>query len=147
LEVTRQFITLTGDGAHAALINELTSEDDEYLLPEVIDHLYAGRYDTAVREAALRVEVAMKDASASSAFGQKLIEACLVENGPLVPAGLPNAHRAAIQSAFRSFFAYVRNEYAHNIPATDLLTACRLVRRSCELLQCISMLKREKGGG
>src|SRR5262249_54155790 len=129
-----------------ALINELISATDEQFLPEVIAHLFTRKYDTAIREAALRVEVAMKDGSASSTFGQKLIEVCLAEDGPLVPAGLPNAHRAAIRSAFRSFFAYVRNEYAHNIPATDMLTACRLVRRSSSLLRCIHVLQRMKSG-
>lgn len=147
LQTKSEFVTLTPDGAYAALVSELTSGVDEELLSEVIDHLYARKYDTAVREAALRVEVAMKEACAIGAFGQNLIETCFAENGSLVLSGLPNAHRLAIRSAFRSYFAYVRNEYAHNIPATDMLTACRLVRRSSDLLRCVTVLKAMKSGG
>ena len=135
-------VVLTPEGAHAALITELTAGVHEDLLAELEDHLYDRRYDTAVREAAIRVELALRTASGRAAHGQALIEQCFGENGALVPRRLSNADRLALRSAFRSYFAYVRNEYAHNIPQTDLLTACRLVRRSSDLLRAVEILVR-----
>src|SRR5262249_40887793 len=147
LQVKGEYAALTPEGAHAAVINELTSGADDKLFSQVAAHLYTRQYETAVREAALRVEVALKEFGQTNAYGTALVETCLEENGTLVPHGLPNAHRLVIRSAFRSYFAYVRNEYAHNIPATDMLTACRLIQRSSNLLCAVRGLSAMRSDG
>lgn len=140
-------MTLTPEGARAALIQELTRDVDPGLLATVEGLLYAGRYDSAVREAAIYVELALRQATRSNLHGMALVDQGFGDRGLLVPEDLPNAHRLALRSMFRAYFAYVRNEYAHDFPPTDAVTACRLVRRSGGLIRALSALNNARSGG
>lgn len=141
IEFSTNSIYLTSDGAHAALVQELTRNVNRELLAEVEEYLYATRYDTAVREAALRVEIELRAlASNDQLRGQRLVDHCFQPGAPFDRAGLTNAQRVNLQNMFRAYFTFVRNEYAHNLPGTDVLMACRLVARAGELVSVIRSL-------
>ncbi len=143
------FLIVTPEGMHAALVQELVHGIPKHMLDRVQDYLERKHYDTAVREAALLLEVRMRTAVRSQAFGQTLVNECFGTQGRLHPNGLPNAYRLALHAVFRTFFAFVRNEYAHSIPEVDLVTACRLLRRCGCLFEAVDKLAwvASEGGG
>lgn len=138
------YIQLTHKGVNGATINELLGAALASTDSSIIDHLHEARYDTAVREASLRVEIALRQASGLSDHGRRLVEKCLGELGVLVPKGLANPPRQTLRNVFHGYFKYVRNEYAHSLPPVDMLTACTLVRRSAELLTVIQAMERAR---
>lgn len=131
---------LTQKGAHAATVDALLQPANDLIAAEVIDHLREARYDTAIREASLRVEIGLRRASGLPDHGRRLIERCFGDAGVLVPKGLTNVSPQLLRNMLHGYFTYVRNEYAHNLPSVDLLTACTLVRRSAALLRAIAAL-------
>ncbi len=133
---------LTQKGVNGATIDALLGPALNSLEEDIIDHLHEARYDTAVREASLRVEIALRRASGLPDHGRRLVEKCFGEPGVLVPKGLPNPSRQMLRSVFHGYFKYVRNEYAHSLPPVDMLTACTLVRRSAVLLTVIQAVDR-----
>lgn len=133
-------LTLTESGHRYALVLELTLGVREDLLAEVFEFLNGQRHDTAVREAAIRLELALRRISNLKSNGQKLVNECFGSSGCLIPPGMINSRRLMLHSMFRSYFAYVRNEYAHNIPSIDLVSACRLLRRTSHMLNLIDTL-------
>jgi hypothetical protein len=145
LSFPNQFIELTYKGENAAIILELTKNANEKIISPIIDFLFDEKYDTAVRETALRLELFLRETIKSDKYGVKLLEQAFREGGPLVPSGIPNSSRLMIRSSFISYFKYVRNEYAHKIPTTDLLSACRLISRSSELYNLINRLSNVMG--
>ncbi len=136
---------LTQKGVNGATVDALLGPALHSLAEGVLDHLHEARYDTAVREASLRVEVALRRASGLPDHGRRLVEKCFGEPGVLVPEGLTNSGRQTLRNVFHAYFKYVRNEYAHNLPLVDMLTACTLVRRSAALLTVIQALDRGRG--
>ena len=134
-------MTLTGRGAQAALIHELTRDVAADLLAKIESHLFSEQYDTAVREVTICVELAMRCATNSSLHGMHLVDHCFGKQGVLVPSSLPNNLRLGLRTMFRTYFSYVRNEYAHEFPPTDAVTACRIVRRSGDLIRVLEVLK------
>ena len=133
---------LTQKGVGGATIDALLGPALESLEEEILIHLHEARYDTAVREASLRVEVAMRRASGLSDHGRRLVEKCFGESGVLVPKGITNPRRQTLRNLFHAYFKYVRNEFAHSLPPVDMLTACTLVRRSAALLMVIQAVNR-----
>jgi hypothetical protein len=131
---------LTDKGLRGATIDALLGAALDVLDEQVVDYLHDARYDTAVREAALRVELALRHASGLKDNGRKLVDKCFGEKGVLMPQALINAERLNLRNAFRAYFKYVRNEYAHALPPVDMLTASVLVRRSALLLAVIREL-------
>jgi len=140
-------LTLTPAGTHAVLVQELVQDVPKPLLERVQGYLDLRRYDAAVREAALLLELRMRAALQSQAFGQALVDECFGLQGRLHPKDLPNAYRLTLHAVFRTFFAFVRNEYAHNIPEVDLVTTCRLLRRCGRLFRAVDTLARHASGG
>lgn len=138
------YIQLTQKGVNGATINELLGPALDFTNASIIDHLHEARYDTAVREASLRVEIALREASSLSDHGRRLVEKCFGEPGLLVPKGLTNPPRQTLRNVFHGYFKYVRNEYAHSLPPVDMLTACTLVRRSAALLTVIQVMERAR---
>ena len=134
-------ITLTDNGAQAVLIHELTRDVDTDLLSKIEGHLFSKQYDTAAREAAICVELAMRRATNSSLHGMQLVDHCFGNRGVWIPSSLPNNLRLGLRTMFRTYFSYVRNEYAHDFPPTDAITACRIVRRSGDLIRLLEVLK------
>jgi hypothetical protein len=135
------FIQLAEKGVDVAIINALLGPAANSLQHEIIEHLYDARYHSAVREASLGVEIALRSASGLPDHGRRLVEKCFGEDGALVPKELTNASRQTLRNAFHGYFKYVRNEYAHNLPPVDMLTACTLVRRSAALLAAIHAME------
>jgi len=133
-------MTLTEEGAHASLIRELTQDVDATLLSKVEDHLYSKQYGTAVREAAICVEMKMRQAVNSPLYGMQLVDHCFKDGGMLVPWNLVNFHRLGLRTVFQAYFKYTRNEYAHDFPQPDVVTGCRLVRRSGDLMRVLKIL-------
>jgi len=137
-------MTLSSQGEHAILLHELTLGIPDHLLDTVWDHLESRRYDTAVREAAVLLEVRMKRAAGSTENGWALVDRCFGPTGYLLPPELPNASRLNLNAAFRTFFSYVRNEYAHNIPEGNAVTSCRHIRRCARLLRTVETLASQR---
>jgi hypothetical protein len=144
LTFPERFMQLTPKGVNAATTNALLGQALDVLADDIIDHLHEARYDTAVREASLRVEIALRSASGLSDYGRRLVEKCFGERGVLIPEGLTNPNRQLLRNAFQGYFKYVRNEYMHSLPPVDMLTACTLVRRSAALLTVIQGMDRTR---
>lgn len=139
------FMQLTRKGVNGATIDALLGPALKSLEGDILDHLHEARYDTAVREASLRVEVALRRASGLPDHGRRLVEKCFGKTGVLIPKGITNASRQTLQNVFHGYFKYVRNEYAHGLPPVDMLTASTLVRRSAVLLTVIQALDQRRG--
>jgi hypothetical protein len=144
LEIRSKCLTLTSAAGHSILLHELTVGTPADLLEHVWSDLEAHRFDTAVRDSCVRLEVALKRAGGVEAFGQRLVDDCLGPNGCLVPSGMSNADRLGLRAAFRQFFAFVRNEYAHTMPKQDAITSCRHIRRCGNLMRTIDALLEAK---
>jgi hypothetical protein len=93
-------MTLTEEGAHASLIRELARDVDAALLSQIEDHLYSRRYDTAVREAAICVELAMRHATNSTLHGMGLVDHWFGNRGVLVPPNPANSHRLGLRAVW-----------------------------------------------
>jgi hypothetical protein len=128
-------------GTRAILVRELLAGLPEALLERASRHVEGHRYDTAVREAALLLELRLRNAVGSQAYGQRLVDECFGPRGRLAPGDLPNTHRLTLHGIFKGFFAYVRNEYAHNVPVEDLVTTCRHLRRCGRLYRVVELLE------
>ena len=63
LEFPSGSIRLTHKGIGAATVNALLGSELRTIEPDLLELLHEGRYETAVREACVRVEVALKRAS------------------------------------------------------------------------------------
>jgi hypothetical protein len=145
VEFPEGYISVTESGQYAMLVYELTGDLHPTLGQGVVDLLLAKHLDAAVTTAAKNVEANLRRAiqGSDSEFGRRLVEKCFGENGQLLPVGLPNSKRLALRSAFRFFFKYIRNDFAHNMhPDLDLTSAARLLRRSSELLDTIEYLRK-----
>ena len=76
LQYSSDAITLTRKGHDGALINELTFNLHPRILGGVEDLLYSGRFGTAIREASILLEEALRSLvpTASSDYGQRLVD-------------------------------------------------------------------------
>ena len=68
-------------------------------------------YDTAIREAAVNIEVQTKRLLCSEAFGEALIKELYERLDSIVLPSYAKTLRGSVRMAFR----LIRNEYAHNI--------------------------------
>lgn len=148
IEFPKNCVELTRKGVERATIDMLVEHDLEAFDQNVADHLYEGHYDSAVREASICVELSLRKASGLTDHGHRLVEKCFGEGGILVPNRLPNASRQTLRGMFKAYFKFVRNDYAHDLPPVNMLTACKLVRRSAELIRVVQTATeaRETGG-
>lgn len=138
------YLSLSAIGHQAILINELAYDVHPQIMALVEDFLYQDRYDTAIREAAVLLESRLREFSKSTEYGQKLIDKSFGASSTLLPKDFPNSSRLEIRAAFRRFFKYVRNDFAHNFSSVSLVTTCRLLRRCSELLELLNKVKKLK---
>src|SRR5262245_43908333 len=89
---------LTQKGLHAATIDMLLGPEVQLLGDDLLLHLHEGRFDTAIREASLRVEIALRRASGLSEHGRRLVETCFGEAGVLVPQSMTKATRQTLRN-------------------------------------------------
>lgn len=130
-------IVLTATGRSWAVILELTADVHRDLLDRAMNHLRNRHYDTAIRDASVLLEGALKNALGTGKFGQQLVDEYCSAHGALMSLKMTNAQRLAVRAAFRRFFKYVRNEFAHNATVIDLMTACRLLRQCSQLYEIV----------
>jgi hypothetical protein len=146
VEFHEGYLSLSDLGQHAILISELAYDVHPEIMGLVEDFLYQDRYDTAIREAAVLLESRLREFSKSKSteYGQQLIDKCFGASSTLLPKDYPNSSRLEIRAAFRRFFKYVRNDFAHNFSSVSLVTTCRLLRRCSELLELLYEVKKLK---
>lgn len=143
LEYHEDHISLIDKGVKATLFYELAYDIHPEIVALVEEFILMGRYDTAIREADLLLEMRLREATGTKDFGQKLVDKCFGEDGLLLPASLPNSSRLEMRAIFRRFFNYVRNDFAHNFSSISLVTTVRLLRRCSRLLELVAKLKKE----
>lgn len=125
------YFLLTDTGHRAAIISRLTAEMSIWpLFGSVRTLLYQGRYGNAVREACTRLEHRIREISGASSkiYGTQLISV-MIERAPAA-VQLQKDQLQQIEAAYRRFFAFVRNDFAHNMRELDLATAIVLIARS-----------------
>jgi hypothetical protein len=145
IEYPLGYISVSPAGAHAVLLNELTSGINPSIINQVEDLLHLHHYDDAVRRATVYLENRLRIAinGDNLDYGEGLLRKCFGENALLFPQGLPNTRRVEIRASFRRLFKYVRNDFAHNLRSMDVITAIRLLRRSSHLLDLLRDLENE----
>jgi hypothetical protein len=106
---------LTASGL--AVLDKVLLEEKQLIAPEIQSRTHGllpmRQYDTAVREACILVEDALRKFTGSTAFGLKLVEEFFQRAGAskrLIPARL-KVFRTEVRTAFK----FVRNEYMHNL--------------------------------
>lgn len=129
------YFKLSPNGYRYALLSRLTEHMPIHhpFINEVHDYLVQGKFDTAIREATVKLENRMHQISGAplKAHGVKLIQ-ILFKNAP----GTKNTYEHHLRYSevkFRRFFSYVRNEFAHKIHNPDMATTINLIARCAEL--------------
>lgn len=129
---------VTERGQEATLLFELTRRVYPRLFDTVEDLLYVGRYDSAVREAAILLENQLRrlDDKLEVLNGHRLIDAwCNIAFSTPLGNNVPNPARLEFRADLRRFFTYVRNEFAHNLSTIGVVTAARLLTRCSKLYE------------
>ena len=137
-------IRLTEKGHKSALVNALTSEISPLISEKTEELLILGLYDTAVRDACVFLECKLREFTQCEAndTGLKLIDRLFDSRSELRPPNVTNTSYLAHRNSWRRFFAYIRNDFAHNLREIDLLTATQLLRRCSALLGVLHDLER-----
>jgi hypothetical protein len=115
--ITEELVmTAAGRAALESLLVGERQKIDESLMQRAHHAIQANLYDSAIREACVVVETAMRECVGTRAYGAKLIDEffdrALSKN--LIPAVL-KTFRTEVRTAFR----FVRNDYAHNLRTID----------------------------
>ena len=76
-----------------------------------------GFHDSAVREAALLLECYLRERTGTDLFGQQLVSRYI--ESAAAKAGVMGAFQRHLRSELRTLFAFVRNEFAHNIVSLE----------------------------
>jgi hypothetical protein len=139
-------IEVTAAGTRLALIYELTAGVRREILDRVDEFLRLGRYDTAVREASILVEQTLRAGVSTSKHqaASELVNTLFTAQANGVLQSVPSATVMQMKAEFLKFFAYVRNEFAHRLGETDIVTASRLLRRCSRLLQVAELFRRSR---
>jgi hypothetical protein len=113
-------LTVTEKGH--SVMHELLKEEKNNIRKDLLDYveplIEIGYYDTAIREASLQVEIKVKRAIGSNAYGDALIRqffAPLLRSNKLVKSQLKIA-----RTELRAIFKFIRNEYMHNFKVIDI---------------------------
>jgi hypothetical protein len=143
LEFPEGCVEISGDGAQLALLYELSADVHPSILERIETLLEVRRYDSAVRDASIMLEHAIKALVPESAHrhGKQLIDKVFAKDNPVVPGTIPNPRRLLLKDEFMKFFVYVRNELAHNLSEIDVLAASRYLRRCSKLLTVVEALR------
>ncbi|MFD6343157.1 hypothetical protein ACFWF9_00320 [Streptomyces roseolus] len=88
---------------------ELLFPPDLSYIPDLID---MGLYDTAVRDIAVTLESRLRDALGGAAYGQRLAEEFIRDL--LDRAEQPTSLAKIYRLRLRTFFKFIRNDYAHH---------------------------------
>jgi hypothetical protein len=129
-----QVTDLGFDALNAFLASEFAHAPREFLAC-VEPIIGINKNDTAVREACVLLESAMRQRLGSIQFGQKLVEEyCghLLERGAI--AALVKPFQAELKNAFR----YIRNDYMHNLRPLELNESRALLMRLARLYSIIT---------
>ena len=119
----------------------LTQLDDQQAaqaLPDALARAAAlldlGFNDSAVREAAVVLETALRQTTGSRRYGQRLVDDFLAT---LADAGAVNSFLKGTETAMRTAFKFVRNEFAHSLVDVSPGRARALVVRFADLLLAV----------
>ena len=116
-----------------AKVDQLLGGSIEY--PRELDYLKylieTGRFDTAVREVAVTVESTLRRELGSVRSGQQLVEEFVTA---LEVRGVTRSVRSALRLRLRSYFKFIRNEYAHERVQVSRARALALMVHGLELL-------------
>lgn len=126
--IAKAGLSLTRSGHERANALLLSVAEDLAILGErVVELRKLGYYDTAVREACVRMEYQIKSTLASTQWGERLIEELvdrLRKSGVLV-----NTQEKVIRGLVRGVFKFIRNEYMHNFVDLDAAQCSALLLR------------------
>ncbi|WP_333768048.1 hypothetical protein [Streptomyces sp. IBSBF 2435] len=107
-------------------------------LSHVPDLIRMGLYDTAIRDIAVTLESRLRDALGGMAFGQRLAEEFIrdVMSRAEQPTSLAKIYRMRL----RTFFKFIRNEYAHHRVQLSRTQALAIVAHVTMILNDIQLL-------
>jgi len=124
----------------------------EHIHPAMAKKVYAaflrGHYDTAIFQAFLEIEVAVREAGGFSQdlVGEKLMRAAFApaksgQNGPLTDTNLPGGEQEAMSHLFAGAFGLYRNPTAHRYVPTDPQEAAEVIMFASQLRRIVDRLK------
>jgi len=96
-------------------VNDALADAENVFPPDlsyIPDLINMGLYDTAIRDIAVTLESRLRDARGGEAFGQRLAEDFIRDllDRAEQPTSLAKIHRLRL----RTFFKFIRNDYAHH---------------------------------
>jgi hypothetical protein len=94
-----------------------------------------GYYDSAVRESAILLEASLCARTGTKLFGQNLVNRYVEQVAN--KAGIMGAFQRHLRSELRTFFMFVRNEFAHNIISLDPGRCYALLRRASAIYEML----------
>jgi len=128
------YFRITDNGHRLSTLSRLTLEMTIHpIIDEVYELIVFGKYDTAIREASVRLEnrIRVLCSASDKLFGINLIKE-LFKNAP-VTEETHEIHLKYQEKEFRKFFSYVRNKFAHNVVNTDMATTICLIAKCSTL--------------
>jgi hypothetical protein len=136
-------LEVSSAGRRLALVYELTAGVHPEILDRVDEFLRLGRFDTAVREASILVEQALRSCvpHPKHQSATEVVKALFERQANDILQSVPSATVMQMKAEFLKFFAYVRNEFAHRLGEVDVVTASRLLRRCSRLLRTAELFR------
>jgi hypothetical protein len=109
-------------------LSTITASPDvhEFFAHRVSALLRIGYFDSAIREASILLEANLRSRTATTHFGQRLVTHYVAQTSNEGHLGSFQRH---LRSELRTFFMFVRNEFAHNIVSLDEGRCYALLRR------------------
>ena len=112
-----------------------------------------GHYDTAIFQAFLEIEVAVRDAGGfpQDLIGEKLMRVAFAtarngQRGPLTDTNLPLGEQEAMSHLFAGAFGLYRNSTAHRYVPTDPQEAAEVIVFGSQLRRIVDRLKSQTPG-
>jgi len=124
----------------------------EHIHPALAEKVYAvflrGRYDTAIFQAFLEIEVAVREAGGfpQDLVGEKLMRVAFApaksgQHGPLTDTSLPAGEQEAMSHLFAGAFGLYRNPTAHRYVPTDPQQAAEVIVFASQLRRIVDRLR------
>jgi hypothetical protein len=99
--------------------------------------LKIGYHDSAVRDGAILLEMDLRKRTGTRLIGQQLVERYIEQT--VAKAGVLGAFQRHLRSELRTFFMFIRNEFAHNIVSLDRGRGHAMLRRASAILEMLDL--------
>lgn len=132
--ISSEGIVLT-DFGYSALEHSF-SKSTEFIAPDILKRtrglILMAQHDTAVREACIIVEDALRHATGSSQHGYRLIDTFFTK--ALASDRVINSQLKTFRTEVKAVFKFVRNEYMHNLKSISQAQCYSILVRTSRVL-------------